>query len=120
MENLFGLSKKAMKEELLRGRDMANQLLEVLSCDDKSNKEVKGSMLSLIAQDLVGEVLKSLTNTLLLLNNKEDSNDVGVPITVGNISLLTNFNKMEEDLDGSCKKLKTLNTKNLKGSNKRK
>jgi hypothetical protein len=114
MENLLWLptnGKKAMEEELIRGRDMANQLLEAITYDDKSNIEVKGSnsksspVLPLIAGDLVREVLKSLTNTLLLLNNAKDSNDVAVPISVS---------------DGSCKKLKTLNTKNPTGSNKRK
>ncbi|XP_058773599.1 probable WRKY transcription factor 62 [Vicia villosa] len=110
MENLVWFStngKKAMEEELIKGRDMANQLLEVLTYDDdKSNviKEVKGSnsksLSTLIAEDLVREVLKSLTNTLLLLNNNQDSNDVS---------------------GGAYKKLKTLNsTKHPKESNKRK
>ncbi|XP_058773600.1 probable WRKY transcription factor 62 [Vicia villosa] len=116
MENLVWLStngKKAMEEELLKGRDMANQLLEVLTYDDdddKSNviKEVKGSnsksLSTLIAEDLVREVLKSLTNTLLLLNNNQDSNDV----------------PGRDILDGAYKKLKILDTKHPKGSNKRK
>ncbi|XP_058773598.1 WRKY DNA-binding transcription factor 70-like [Vicia villosa] len=130
MENLVWLSRKgkeAMEEELIRGRDMANQLLEVLTLDDKSNviREVKGSnsksskVLPLdVAQDLVREVLKSLTNTLLLLHNKEDSNDV--PIAVRDFSLTTSCHKMVEDLDGAYKQLKTLKTKSPKGSKKRK
>ncbi|GAU32252.1 hypothetical protein TSUD_53790 [Trifolium subterraneum] len=136
MENMVWIptnSKKAMEEELLRGRDMANQVLEVLTFDDKSNiiREIKGSNLKSssskvlplsVAEDLVREVLKSLTNTILLLNNNQESNEVVVPITVGDFSLSTNCHKVEEeDLERSCKKLKTLNTKNIpKGSNKRK
>jgi hypothetical protein len=136
MENLVWIptnSKKAMEEELLRGRDMANQVLEVLSFDDMSNiiREIKGSNLKStssskllplsVAEDLVREVLKSFTNTILLLNNNQESIDVAIPITVGDVFLSTNCHKLEEeDLDRSCKKLKTLNTKNPKGSNKRK
>ncbi|XP_045800973.1 probable WRKY transcription factor 62 [Trifolium pratense] len=139
MDNLVWIptnSKKAMEEELLRGRDMANQVLEVLTFDDKSNiiREIKGSNLKSsssskvlplsVAEDLVREVLKSFTNTILLLNNNQESNDVAVPITVGDYSLSTNCHMVEEeeeDLGRSCKKLKTLNTKNIpKGSNKRK
>jgi len=133
MENLLLLptnyGKKAMEEELIRGRDMANQLLEVLTFDDKSNiREVKGSNIksskvlpfNIVAEDLVREVLKSLTNTLLMLNNGKDSNDVPVPISVRDFSFSTNCPKVVEDLDGAYKKHKTLNTKNPKGSNKRK
>jgi hypothetical protein len=136
MENLVWIptnSKKAMEEELLRGRDMANQVLEVLSFDDMSNiiREIKGSNLKStssskllplsVAEDLVREVLKSFTNTILLLNNNQESIDVAIPITVGDVFLSTNCHKLEEeDLDRSCKKLKTLNTNNPKGSNKRK
>lgn len=121
--------KKAMEDELMRGRDMANQLLEVLTFDDKSNiREVKGSNtisskvlpFNIVAEDLVREVLKSLTNTLLLLNNDKESNDVAVPMTVKDFSFSTNCHKMEDDLDGVYKKLKTLNVKNPKVSNKRK
>ena len=124
--------KKAMEDELIRGRDMANQLLEVLTFDDKSNiREVKGLNtnsskvlpFNIVAEDLVREVLKSLTNTLLLLNNGKESNDMAVPITpttIRDFSFSNNCPKMEEDLDGVYKKLKTLNTKNPKVSNKRK
>jgi len=133
MENLLwhptNYGKKEMEEELMRGRDMANQLLEVLTFDDKSNiREVKGSNtksskvlhFNVVAEDLVREVLKSLTNTLLMLNNGKESNDVAVPITVKDLSFSTHCHKIEEDFDGAYKKLKTLNTKNPKGSNKRK
>ncbi|CAK8534974.1 unnamed protein product [Lathyrus sativus] len=115
MENLVWLStngKKEMEQELLRGRDMAGQLLEALTYDDKSNiiSEVKGSnsksLSTLIAGDLVRQILKSFTNTLLLLNNNQDSNHVAV--TGRDVS------------DGAYKKLKTLNTEHPKGSNKRK
>ncbi|CAI8593269.1 unnamed protein product [Vicia faba] len=129
MENLDWFltnDKKAMEEELIRGRDIANQLLEVLSFDDKSNviREVKRSnsksskVLPLdVAQDLVREVLKSLTNTLLYLNKREDSNDV---LIVRDLSFSTNGQKMEEDLDGAYKELQTLNNKSPKESKKKK
>jgi len=48
------------------------------------------------------------------------SQHVVVAITIRDFSFSTNWHKMEEDLDGSYKKLKTLSTKNDKGSNKRK
>ncbi|CAK8534972.1 unnamed protein product [Lathyrus sativus] len=130
MENLGWFptnGKKAMEEELIRGRDMANQLLEVLTFDDKSNiiRQVKGSKSKSskvlpkdVAQDLVREVLKSLTNTLLYLNNKEESNDDS--IIVRDFSFSTNGHKMEEDLDGAYKQLQALNTKSPKGMKKRK
>jgi hypothetical protein len=128
MENLLWIptnGKQAMEKELLRGRDMANQLLEVLTLDDMSNirEMMKGTNLKSssskvlplnVAEDLVREVLKSFTNTILLLNNSQDSNDAR------DFSFSMNSNKLEEDLDGDYKKLKTLNTKNPKGSNKRK
>ncbi|CAI8593265.1 unnamed protein product [Vicia faba] len=112
MENLVWLStngKKAMEEELLKGHNMANKLLAFV---DKSNiiKEVNGSnsksLSTLIVGDLVRQILKSLSNTLMLLNNNQYSNHV--PLTGRDIS------------DGAYKKLKTLNTKQQKGSNKRK
>lgn len=108
MENLVWLStngKEAMEQELLKGLDMANQLLELLTFDDKSNiiRQVKGSnsssLSTLVAGDLVRQMLKSFTNTLLLLNNNQDSNHVSA---------------------GAYKKLKTLNTEHPKESNKRK
>ncbi|KAI5411587.1 probable WRKY transcription factor 62 [Lathyrus oleraceus] len=128
MENVVWLStngKKAIEEELIRGHDMANQLLEVLTFDDKSNisiREVKGSnsqsLSTLIAGDLVRKILKSLTNTLLLLNNNKEFNDV--PVSGRDVSISNSYHKMEVDLDGAYKKLKILNTKQQKGSNKRK
>ncbi|CAK8534973.1 unnamed protein product [Lathyrus sativus] len=123
MENLGWFptnGKKAMEEELIRGRDMANQLLEVLTFDDKSNiiRQIKGSNSNSskvspkdVAQDLVREVLKSFTNTLLLLHNREDSRG---------FSFSTNCHKMEEDLDEAYKQLKTLNRKSPKETKKRK
>lgn len=128
MENVVWLStngKKAIEEELIRGHDMANQLLEVLTFDDKSNisiREVKGSnsqsLSTLIAGDLVRKILKSLTNTLLLLNNNKEFNDV--PVSGRDVSISNSYHKMEVDLDGAYKKLKILNTNQQKGSNKRK
>ncbi|XLR39309.1 hypothetical protein HN51_026461 [Arachis hypogaea] len=80
MENQNSRGRKAIiEQELLRGRDMANQLLEVLVAhNNKSNNhhylnrsydDDKGLMVLLpYAEDLVHQVLRSFTNSLLILN----------------------------------------------------
>ncbi|MED6150275.1 hypothetical protein PIB30_070853 [Stylosanthes scabra] len=81
MEN----QRKAIEEELLRGRDMANQLLEVLVAQNKSNSnnnddhddDDKGLMVLLTySEDLVHQVLRSFTNSLLILNTNKISGGV--------------------------------------------
>lgn len=96
MENLLLLhpnGKRAMEEELIRGRDMANQLLEVLIEDHDDNK----SNIIIVVETIKGQkrkcfhwlkilcerYSKSFTNTLLLLNTNGGSGDVVAPVTVG-------------------------------------
>lgn len=129
MENLLLLhpnGKRAMEEELIRGRDMANQLLEVLIEDHDDNK----SNIIIVVETIKGQkrkcfhwlkilcerYSKSFTNTLLLLNTNGGSGDVVAPVTVGDFSP----SQREEGLDATCKSLKTINKKNQRGSHKRK
>ncbi|XP_061346964.1 WRKY DNA-binding transcription factor 70-like [Gastrolobium bilobum] len=114
MENQSPNGKKEMEEELIRGRHMANELLEVIA-----NEEGSKSVLP-VAEDLVRNVMRSFTNTLLLLNtNHDDSNDVAAPIPTGDLSFSTKCPKLK-DMAETCKNIKTLNTKNRRGCYKRK
>ncbi|XP_061362382.1 WRKY DNA-binding transcription factor 70-like [Gastrolobium bilobum] len=114
MENQSSNGRIAMEEQLIRGRDMANQLLEVIA-----NEEGSKSVLP-IAEDLVRNVLRSFTNTLLFLNtNNDHSDEVVVPIPIRDISSSTNCTK-PEGLDETCKNIKILNTKNRRACYKRK
>lgn len=67
MENLGGSSRRKAIEELLRGRDSAQQLKSVINgtYDDGSATP--------FAQQLVKEVLMSFTNSLLFLHNNPTS-----------------------------------------------
>ncbi|KAL2331329.1 hypothetical protein Fmac_018910 [Flemingia macrophylla] len=79
MENHPSNGRRAMEEELTKGRDIANHLLEVL-VDHKPNTH-EGSMVPFV-EDLVRNVLCSFTNTLLLLNTDNDvSNEVVKDVT---------------------------------------
>lgn len=110
-----------MEEELVKGRDVANQLLEV--CVHRSNtyqhhhEDVQGSMLPFI-EDLVRKVLCSFTNTLLLLNTDNDvSTEVPIPKTVKDVP---SFSKCPnpQHTDEVCKGF--FQTKKPRGSYKRK
>lgn len=83
MENLPSNGRKAIEEELIKGRDIANQLLEVLvlKSNTRHHADLEGSMLP-FAEDLVRKVLCSFTNTLLLLNTDHcySSNHAVIPI----------------------------------------
>ncbi|KAL2331326.1 hypothetical protein Fmac_018907 [Flemingia macrophylla] len=123
MENQILNGKKAMEEELIRGRDMANQLLGVL-VHDKLNAHVEeedGSKSVLpFVEELVRKVLCSFTNTLLLLNSNNDvSNEVAANITLRDVSSFRNFPKLES-LDESCKSGNILNPTNRRRCYKRK
>ncbi|TKY49206.1 WRKY transcription factor 70 [Spatholobus suberectus] len=123
MENQLPNGKRAMEEELIRGRDMANQLLEVF-VHNKLNSHVEEgggskSVLPLV-EDLVRKVLCSFTNALLLLNSNYDvSQEVAASITLRDVSSSTNCPKLES-MDESCKSRNILNTKNRRGCYKRK
>lgn len=116
--------KKAMEEELIRGRDMANQLLEVLAHDRSINhhEQEQGSKLVLpFVEDLVRKVMCSFTNTLLLLNSNSDfSNELAASIPLKDVSFSTTFPKLEST-DETCKSQSiNLNTKRRRRGYKRK
>ncbi|KAJ1441619.1 WRKY domain [Sesbania bispinosa] len=118
MENRHpSYDRKALEQELARGHDMANQLLEVLvhKYSNTHHGDVEGLMLP-FAKDLVHKVLTSFTNTLLLLNS--DSDDVSGEEVLPNFSSSANFPK-PEDTDEACKS-SFMNAKNRRGCYKRK
>ncbi|XP_027342954.1 probable WRKY transcription factor 70 [Abrus precatorius] len=122
MENQPPNGKRAMEEELIRGRDMANQLLEVLAHKSYGQRgDIEGSKSVLdFAEDLVCKILCSFTNTLLLLSSHDDvSDDVVASITLRDVSLSTSSLKLENMVE-TCKIRKTLNPKNRRGCYKRK
>jgi len=119
MENQPSKERRAMEEELVKGRDIANQLLEV--CVHRSNthhhEDVQGSMLPFM-EDLVRKVLCSFTNTLLLLNTDTDvTNEVSVPITVQHIPSFAKCPKPQHT-DEVCKSF--FQTEKRRGCYKRK
>lgn len=120
MENQqFSNGRKAMEEELVKGRDTANQLLEVL-VDHKLNThhgDVEG-LKSPFAENLVREVIRSFTNTLLLMKTNNDvSNEEILPINIKDFSS-ENSPKPEDHMDKACKRF--FNPKNRRGCYKRK
>ncbi|MED6206390.1 hypothetical protein PIB30_026335 [Stylosanthes scabra] len=134
MENHHHYSSKerreTMEQELLRGRDVANQLLQVLVHRSNNNDDEQGLMLILpFAEDLVHQVLRSFTNTLLLLNTSNNNNnnhnnsnidDAIFPITVRDSSSSSSSPpscQKHEDLDMACKSFRT---KDRRGRYKRK
>ncbi|RDX59658.1 putative WRKY transcription factor 70, partial [Mucuna pruriens] len=117
MENQLPNGKKAVEEEIIRGRDMANQLLEVLV----HGKREEGTKSALpFIEDLVRKVLCSFTNTLLLLNSNIDvSNEVVAYTTLRDVSSSTSCPKLES-VDETLKSRNILNPKNRRGCYKRK
>ncbi|XP_020209674.2 uncharacterized protein LOC109794640 [Cajanus cajan] len=121
MENQPAHGRKAMEEELVNGRDTANQLLEILVHESNTHRggvEVEGSVLP-FAEDLVRKVLRSFTNTLLLLNIHNDvSDDVVMPTTTIKDASSSVKCPKPEDKDESCKGF--FNAKRRRGCHKRK
>ncbi|KAG4960711.1 hypothetical protein JHK84_037791 [Glycine max] len=106
-----------MEEELIRGRDMANQILEVLAHDKDEGSTNSKSVLPFV-EDLVRKVLCSFTNTLLLLNSNNDvSYEVVASIAPKHVSSSTSSPKLESS-DETCKSL--MNTKTRRRGYKRK
>ncbi|CAJ2659586.1 unnamed protein product [Trifolium pratense] len=110
MENrhLSNCRKQIMEQELIRGRDTANQLLEVIVNKLNINLHHHGDLEGLIiplAQDLVNKVLRSFTNTLFLLNTNNDvfSDEEVLPITIKDLSKCP---KLEETDHEACKTFK--------------
>ncbi|KAL1349984.1 hypothetical protein HN51_026458 [Arachis hypogaea] len=77
MENNNSGRKEAIEQELIRGRDVAKQLLEVLIIH-KSNRNEEGIERSMVkmpfVEDAVRKILISFTNTLLLFNSDTQHN----------------------------------------------
>ncbi|AES66547.1 hypothetical protein MtrunA17_Chr2g0315351 [Medicago truncatula] len=99
--------RKEMELELIRGRDTAKQLLEVINVH---RVNIHGDLEGLIipfAQDLAKKVLRSFTNTIFLLNTNDDvfSDEEVLPVTIKDLSP-ANCPK-DEDTDKACKSFKT-------------
>ena len=93
MENIS----KAVAKELLKGHDLAKQLRQVMNDDNNGDGN---------AEDLVGKVLQSITDTLLLLNqNKlEQSENLLSPMQqVKDPSFWNIHPTKSEDSQESCK-----------------
>jgi len=123
MKTQFSNGKKAMEEELIRGRDMANQLLEALG-HDKLNihlqEEGRSKSVLPFVEDLVRKVLCSFTNTLLLLNsNSHVSNEVTPSLSLRDVSSSTDCPEMES-VHENCKSRNILKPNNRRRCYKRK
>lgn len=99
--------RKEMEQELIRGRDTAKQLLEVINVH---RVNIHGDLEGLIlpfAQDLAKKVLRSFRNTIFLLNTNDDvfSDEEVLPVTIKDLSP-ANCPK-DEDTHKACKSLKT-------------
>jgi hypothetical protein len=93
MENIENLAHGRGKviDELLRGRDLANQLRHILneSVDiDHNNNDSTTPF----AENLLKEVLMTFTNSLLFLNNNSTSDVSDAQLT-----------KSEDSLESNCK-----------------
>ena len=86
-------------EELTRGREFANQLRQVINRSNGDDDEDSTSF----AQQLVGKVVASFTNTLSLLNRKTESDEEAVSqLQLRDSSRWINPTK-SEDSEGSSK-----------------
>jgi hypothetical protein len=114
MENQYpsNCRKEIMEQELIRGREAANELLEVIVNKFNTNPHYHGDLEGLIiplAQDLVNKVLRSFTNTLFLLNTNNDvfSDEEVLPITtIKDLSSPAKCSKLEETDHEACKSFK--------------
>ncbi|XP_054817114.1 WRKY DNA-binding transcription factor 70-like [Prosopis cineraria] len=72
------LEKQAIDKELVRGREFTNQLLQQLRHGSNCRGDQKSLLLvtSPFAQDFVTEIVRSFTNTFLLLNTTTDPADI--------------------------------------------
>jgi hypothetical protein len=96
MENIENLAHGRGKviDELLRGRDLANQLRHILneSVDIDHNNNDSNSTTPFAAENLLKEVLMTFTNSLLFLNNNSTSDVSDAQLT-----------KSEDSLESNCK-----------------
>ena len=100
-------------EELKRGREFANQLRQVINYSNGDDDDKDSAS---FAQQLVGKVVTSFTNTLSLLNRKTESDEEAVSqLQLRDSSRWINPTK-SEDSEGSSK---TCTVKDRRGCYKR-
>lgn len=86
-ENL-GHGRGKVIDELLRGRELANQLRNILN--ESGDVDDNNGSTTPFAEHLLKEVLMTFTNSLLFLNNTQTSEDV-------------QLTKSEDSLESNCK-----------------
>ncbi|KAI5429098.1 hypothetical protein KIW84_033913 [Lathyrus oleraceus] len=86
-ENL-GHDRGKVIDELLRGRELANQLRDILN--ESGDVDDNNGSTTPFAEHLLKEVLMTFTNSLLFLNNTQTSEDV-------------QLTKSEDSLESNCK-----------------
>jgi len=90
-ENLaHGSGRGKVIDELLRGRELANQLKNILN-ESGDIDNINGSTTP-FAEDLLKKVLTTFTNSLLFLNNNPTSEGSDLQLT-----------KSEDSLESNCK-----------------
>lgn len=95
-------------EELLRGRELANQLRYVLNEGGDIDHNGSPTITTPFAEELVKEVLSTFTNSLLFLNNSSsESHDVQLRET----------SKSEDSEESNCKSTSVV--KQRRGCHKR-
>lgn len=121
-ENLV-TSRKRVVDELMEGRELANQLQSVLANSDGaggSSSSSSSSLTGLSAEDLVSKIMKSFSNTLSILNvvNEGDEVSVSDQIPAGSRVDSTCLDaRKSEDSDESCRSTSTV--KDRRGCYKR-
>lgn len=102
-------SRKRVIDELMEGRDLANQLQSVLSkCDGSASS----------AEDLVVKIMKSFSNTLFILNvNEGDEVSVSQILANSHVDSACLDARKSEDSEGSCRSIST--AKDRRGCYKR-
>ncbi|KAI4353560.1 hypothetical protein L6164_002499 [Bauhinia variegata] len=103
MENL-GLDRRKAIKELIRGHKFASQLREAINQSSKESGVGDHSAVTIpFAEDLLGKVLRSFTNTLLILdnNNKNYESEVVSQLQIGDTSSWKPT--QSEDSQESCK-----------------
>ncbi|XP_054814236.1 WRKY DNA-binding transcription factor 70-like [Prosopis cineraria] len=120
------MEKQAIVEELVRGREFANQLLQLLrqGSNYKGNQESFLSVARPFGQDLLTEILRSFTNTFLLLNNTTDpdiqSHDVSFFSDSSSARNIYQGSEVAGDVGVNCKSFINGRSDNQRGCYKRK
>ncbi|KAH7514776.1 WRKY DNA-binding transcription factor 70 [Ziziphus jujuba] len=108
--------RKRVIDELMEGRELANQLQSVLL--SKSDGDGSSSAVS-AAEDLVVKIMESFSNTLFILNVNEGDDDVSVSQIQANshVGSACLDARKSEDSDESCRSIS--NVKDRRGCYKR-